>query len=77
MSTERELGEIKARLSALEQDQHEFKKEQGEMRKDVREIRDMFLQAKGGWKFLALMGGAAATMGGMASWVATHLKWTP
>ena len=65
--TERELGEIKARLAALEADQHEIKE-------DVRQIRDTILTARGGWKTLAAAAGFAATIGSLLTYIGLHLR---
>jgi chromosome condensin MukBEF ATPase and DNA-binding subunit MukB len=57
---EREMGHLEARMETVE----------GELqaiRRDVREIRDALVQAKGGWFVLTLVFAAAASLGAFAS----------
>lgn len=42
------------------------------MQADMRAIRDLLEQSKGGWRTLVWIGGAAASAGGFASWVVSH-----
>ena len=54
--TERELGELSARVTAIERDMRG-------MRSDVREIRDALLTLRGGKRVLLIVIGAAASLG--------------
>ena len=54
--TERELGELSARVTAIERDMRG-------MRSDVREIRDALLTLRGGKRVLIVVIGAAASLG--------------
>ncbi len=57
---EREFGRLEARLDAVEDDLKE-------LRRDVREIRDSLATMRGGWRLLALLVGASASLGALAS----------
>lgn len=57
---ERELGRLEARLDAVEDDLKELVR-------DVREIRDALATVRGGWRLLALIVGASASLGALAS----------
>lgn len=62
--TQRTLGEHGARIDTLE----------GNLRSiaaDVREIRDTLAQARGGWKTLMLVGGAAGAVGALLGKLST------
>jgi septal ring factor EnvC (AmiA/AmiB activator) len=59
-SLEREFGRLEARLTAVEDDLKE-------LRRDVREIRDALTTIRGGWRLLALVIGASASLGAVAS----------
>lgn len=55
-------------------------REMGDLKDSVRVLvatvngmRDDITAAKGGWKTLLLLGGAAASAGGIISWVLQHL----
>jgi hypothetical protein len=57
---EREIGELRARMAAVETDLHE-------MRRDVREIRDALVGLRGGWRVLSLVVAISASLGAAAS----------
>ena len=61
--TERELGELSARVTAIERDMKG-------MREDTREIRDALLTLRGGKRMLIVVIGAAASVGAaFATWI--------
>ncbi len=53
-----ERGQVNEKLRKLEQ-------EVAEMREDVREIRDVVVSVKGGWKTLAIIAAASSAIGAM------------
>lgn len=53
---ERDVGALEARMQKVEQEIHE-------MRKDVREIRDTLVTARGGWRTLTLVIGFSVSVG--------------
>jgi hypothetical protein len=46
------------------------------MQADIRAMRDILEQSKGGWRTMVMLGGVASTLGAAASW-AVHGLWTP
>ena len=62
---ERELGGVQARLEELEKGQDQIKK-------DVREIRDVVVSVKGGWKTIAVIASLSAAVGGV---IVKFLAW--
>jgi hypothetical protein len=44
------------------------------MQTDIKVMRDLMEQSKGGWKMLMLLGGAASTFGAVAGWIAHNLS---
>lgn len=58
MEMARDIGRHDAQIETLQADM-------AEMKKDVHEIKLMLAQAKGGWKTLMAVGGAAAFFGGL------------
>lgn len=54
--TERRLATLEAQMRTMANDH-------AEMRGDVRAIRDTLQQAKGGWRTLMMVGGAAGAVG--------------
>lgn len=59
-SFDREIGELRARMAAVEAEVHD-------MRRDVREIRDALLGLRGGWRALSLLVALSASLGAAAS----------
>lgn len=53
---ERDIGNLEARMRAVESELHA-------MRIDVREIRDALVGVKGGWRTLMIVIGLAASIG--------------
>lgn len=62
---ERELGGVQARLEALEEGQTQIQR-------DVREIRDVVVSVKGGWKTIAVIASLSAAIGGL---IAKLIPW--
>ena len=57
-STTEALGDLKARMIRVETDSNEA-------RSDIKAIRSILDQAKGGWKTIALVAGVAGAMGAL------------
>lgn len=53
------------RLARLEAHYEGLKEDMREMRDDVRALRDMAENAKGGWRTLMIVGGIGSVVGGM------------
>lgn len=70
MSVERELGEMSSRLRTLE-------REMAETRETLKELHDLALQAKGGWKTLMLVAGFAGLIGALGAKVAMLVGFLP
>jgi hypothetical protein len=65
---DREIGELRARIAALES-------EMQLVRRDVREIRDALVAVRGGWKALALIVAVSASLGAAISKLAPLAFW--
>jgi hypothetical protein len=63
-----DIGELRARIAALEN-------EMQLVRRDVREIHDALLTVRGGWKALALIVAISASLGAVISKLAPFLLW--
>lgn len=53
------------RLAKLEAHYEGLKEDMGEVRTDVKALRDMAEHAKGGWRTLMIVGGIGSVVGGM------------
>jgi hypothetical protein len=65
---DRDIGELRARITALES-------EMQLIRRDVREIRDALVTVRGGWKALMLIVAISATLGAAISKFAPFVFW--
>ena len=61
----REYGQLEARVDHLESMVQS-------MSTDIKAMRDLLEQSKGGWKVMMWFGGFAASAGGFVSWVASN-----
>jgi hypothetical protein len=61
-----EFGRLQAAVVTLENDMRE-------MKSDVRIIRDAVTEAKGGWRLLLALGGAAAAAASAVTWALQHV----
>ena len=64
----REYGQLEARVEHLSS-------QMLLMQEDVRAMRHLLEQGKGGWRTLAWIGGAAMTLGASSTWILDHLRW--
>jgi hypothetical protein len=62
----RDMGDLRARMLAVEGDLRELKT-------DVREIRDTLATFRGGWRALALIVAASASLGAVVSKIAPFI----
>lgn len=57
--------EERDRLTRVEMQFSALEEQYRELRSDVREIKEILTQAKGGWRVLMIIGGAGAMVGGL------------
>jgi prefoldin subunit 5 len=48
-----------------------------EQAKTLAAIQKTLSEARGGWKTLMIVGGAASTLGAVLSWIASHVRFAP
>lgn len=63
MTTEERVARLEERM-----------KDVAEMRDDIRSILDTLAQARGGWRTLMLVGGAAGALGAAVHWAAGFIR---
>lgn len=61
------------RLSRLEVEMQHFRETLGDIRRDTREVRDIMLNAKGGWKTLVVVGSIAGGIGAIVGKLSAFL----
>lgn len=70
LNYERELGGVQEKLKKLEL-------EMAEMHDDVREIRDVVVSVKGGWKTIAVIASLSAAVGAFITKLGAWLMMLP
>ncbi len=68
----REFGRLEGAVEALKTDIEGVKLRQATMDEKLDQVLSKLGEARGGWKLLMALGGAAATLGGIITWFATH-----
>jgi hypothetical protein len=63
----REYGQLEADVRHLQSSMQA-------MQTDIKAMRDLLEQSRGGWKMLMLLGGAASSFGAIAGWIAHNLS---
>jgi hypothetical protein len=69
----RTVAELKARVEGMGREIGELKDDIKTLTATVNALRDQITEARGGWRTLMLLGGAAASAGGAISWAVQHL----
>ncbi len=68
----REFGRLEGAVAALKTELDSVKDRQVAIDGKLDQVLDKLSEAKGGWRLLMALGGAAATLGGIIAWFATH-----
>lgn len=69
-----EFGEIKGAVSALQVQMSDLKARHAVTNAKLDLVLEKLSEAKGGWRVMMLLGGAASTLGAGLTWLVTHLK---
>jgi len=67
-----EYGELKGKVAGALDAIVDIRNRQKTADEKLDQVLDKLSEAKGGWKLLMALGGAAATLGGVITWFATH-----
>lgn len=68
----REFGRLEGAVTSLKAELDNIKTRQSVMDGKLDEVLSRLTEARGGWKLLMAMGGAAASLGAVVTWFATH-----
>jgi hypothetical protein len=69
----KEFGRLQAQVEQLLESNRLLTESVSTMSAAIQAMQLQMAEAKGGWKLLMAIGGAAASAGGLISWVVTHL----
>jgi hypothetical protein len=67
-----QFGEFKGAVVALKSEVDQIRNKQAQMDVKLDMVLDKLSEAKGGWRLLMGLGGAAAALGAVLTWFATH-----
>lgn len=68
----REFGRLEGAVDRLKTELNEVKQQQTAMDEKLDLVLNKLSEAKGGWKLLMALGGAAATLGAAVAWAVGH-----
>jgi hypothetical protein len=74
MEQARELATHASEIRHLQSDMDKMVEDMEEIKKAIIEINKTLSEAKGGWKMLLAVGGAAGVVGSAVTWVVGHWK---
>jgi outer membrane scaffolding protein for murein synthesis (MipA/OmpV family) len=69
-----EFGEMRGAFTSLQGQVKEIRARQAKIDEKLDEILGSLSEAKGGWRMMMLLGGAASTVGAGVSWIVAHWK---
>jgi len=72
MSVERELAVHETEIRHLQADMDKIVADMEDIKETLQSINMTLSEARGGWKFLLMFGGAAGTVGSVITWVIQH-----
>lgn len=72
-----DIGKLETEVQHLRGDVADLKKLVERLAEQVGAVTAQLSEARGGWKMLMLIGGAAASLGAGVTWLITHMKIGP
>ena len=72
-----DIGKLEVEVQNLRDDIIDLKKLVEQLNTQMSKVTAQLSEAKGGWRMLMLLGGAAASLGAGVTWLITHMKIGP
>lgn len=69
-----QIARLEEQFSAMRHTLEEMSEVQRETQRQLADMRAQLEQAKGGWRTLMLLGGAASALGAFLSWMVAHVR---
>ena len=69
-----QIARLEERMATMDRDMRAQSIKLDEMRQQLEQVLAALSEAKGGWRTLMLLGGAAASAGGLISWALSHVQ---
>lgn len=77
IATHPALTEAQIDIAVLKSQLSSVQTELAQVKGTLEEVKALLTEARGGWRVMMLLGGAAAGVGGVVTWGLTHLRFTP
>lgn len=71
------LTEAQIDIAVLKSQLSSVQTELAQVKNTLAEVKTLLTEARGGWRVMMLVGGAAGTVGIGVAWAINHLKFTP
>jgi len=72
-----QIARLEERIATIDRDMRAQTDKIESMQQQLTQVLEALSEAKGGWRTLMWLGGAAATFGAMVSWMLSHVKLMP
>lgn len=69
-----QIARLEERMATMDRDMRAQSAKLDDMRQQLEQVLAALSEAKGGWRTLMLLGGAAASAGGLISWALSHVQ---
>jgi hypothetical protein len=69
------IARLEVQVSNLSQGMADLQESNQQLTAKLDQVLLTLSEARGGWKTLMAVGGAAASAGALASWIGQHVKW--
>lgn len=69
-----QIARLEEQFSAIRQDMDEMSSQMVALQSQLSEVLAKLNEAKGGWRVLMMLGGAAAGVGAGLSWILQHVR---
>lgn len=72
-----QIARLEERMATMDRDMKAQTERLDQMKHQLEQVLSALSEAKGGWRTLMLLGGAAASAGGLVAWMITHMQYKP
>ena len=69
-----QIARLEERMATMHRDMSAQQQQLADLQEQMTQVLAALSEAKGGWRTLMLLGGAAASAGGVISWALNHLQ---
>jgi len=74
---QQDIARLEAEVAHLSRTVEQLSRTVADLSATLHSINITLAEARGGWRTMLIVGGAASALGGAITWVATHIKFSP